>query len=68
MLDVNGSPLKPIRATVHRSVMPNWSGVRIVLSGPAHLLDQIVIATREGFTLQMPPIGQEKVQPTRWRR
>jgi hypothetical protein len=58
-------PPKPIRATVHRSVMPNWTGVRIVLSGPAELLDQIMIETREGFRLAYALPGEENRQPSR---
>lgn len=45
--------------------MENWSGVRIVLSGPSELLDQIVIATREGFRLAYPIPGEENRQPSR---
>lgn len=47
--------LKPIRATVHRSEMPNWTGVRVVITGPRDLLDQVVILAREGFEIVTPP-------------
>ncbi len=59
------SDLKLIRATIHRSVMPNWSGVRVTISGPRELLDQIMVLGRDGYMIVTPPPGLRYRAPSR---